>query len=529
MKTIDEQALKQIVQDILGMGIRVQMKNEPMGFAVAYLNGLQHPAARGARGEIKIGQLRKIGEDETILRDTNTDAPYTEYIRYREGTISFRFESDSGSLQTVRAMDLAETVRNAFYETKWRDRLREECNFAIGTMQDIEDLDYSWDNRQIDVAILDVQINHTYSTIDADPDYFTKVNDDMAHIPEVTPQAPVLDSTELVSDIAGGVVVVRGSRFTELDRVVIDDVPHAPIAWSDTWLAVAAPAHVAGTATLLVRNPYGGDSEAGTLEYFTPRTLSGSVATYYAEDFVASGDPFNDELWFADSMFILYCYPDVWRPIVRAGATYMHNPRNLTNPFPPPAGVVFQCQQFDSEFTTAKLTTVLPGDDYFVQITGSFDPGQTTEDSDANETSLICTNFADFSVWASKIGGNTIRVAHNGGPSIGVPFTPHSNCTVQVRYLHATQTLQIRLVDEHNVNTSWTIVTVAPIATKTNDIFNFTERSSIVGYPLPMFSTFTGLENSFFNYISFRGFTDDPTADKLLQWAAQHGGIMLTG
>lgn len=194
MIVIEEAMLVQVVKEIIGRGIKVEVRNRPMGHAFA-------PGLRGARVEIVVPRvLRKVGEDERRENKVFVDvdgAPVEqleeEYVCTREGTISFRVECDSGIRVDLRAVNLAEDLRNAFRRSEWRDRLR-ACGFAVADMREIVDLEFAWDDRMIDVAILDVDFNATYSYTISDADYFTRVNDDANHVPRdpdiPTPEQP---------------------------------------------------------------------------------------------------------------------------------------------------------------------------------------------------------------------------------------------------------------------------------------------------------------------------------------------------
>lgn len=178
MIVIEEAMLLQVIREIVGRGIRVELRNRPMAAAFA--------SVRGARVEVVVpSSFRKIGEDErreNVVTVGGVEQLEVEYVCTREATLSIRFESDSGARAELRAANIAEDVRNAFFRKVWRDRLR-ACGFAVATMNNIQDFEATWDNRAIDVAVLDIEVNASYSYTEASADYFDHVNDERNRVP----------------------------------------------------------------------------------------------------------------------------------------------------------------------------------------------------------------------------------------------------------------------------------------------------------------------------------------------------------
>ncbi len=172
MIIIEEAMFLQVIKEIVGRGIKIELRNRPSGAAFA--------AVRGARVEIVLpSSWRKIGEDErreNIVLVGGVEQLEEEYVRTREGTISIRVECDSGIRVDLRATNIAEDIRNALRKQRWRDRIR-ECGIAVATMRNVIDTEMVWDERAIDVAVLDIDVNATYSDKDQDADYFTVVNE----------------------------------------------------------------------------------------------------------------------------------------------------------------------------------------------------------------------------------------------------------------------------------------------------------------------------------------------------------------
>lgn len=173
---IEETMLMQLVRDIIGMGIPVEMKNGPRAMSVSQV--------RGGRCEITISSLRTVGTDERRENKVQVPDPDNvgqfievleeEYVRLREATISFRFESDAGPNVRLSSYNLAECLRNALYQREYRIRLK-QCGCAVQKLEATQDFDMTWDNRRVDVAVLDMQVNIGYSQVRTPDGWFTTV------------------------------------------------------------------------------------------------------------------------------------------------------------------------------------------------------------------------------------------------------------------------------------------------------------------------------------------------------------------
>lgn len=186
MIVIEEAMFLQVAREIIGRGIKVELRNRPQGAMFAQ--------TRGARVEVIMPRTwRQVGTDEkrenkvTVL---GVEQLQEEYVCTREAAISMRFESDSGIRADLRAQCIAEDFRNALRRVEWRDRLR-ACGFAVSTLSDVIDVEYTVDTRAFDVSIFDVMINASYSYTIADVDFFTVVND--ANEVKRDPSIPTID------------------------------------------------------------------------------------------------------------------------------------------------------------------------------------------------------------------------------------------------------------------------------------------------------------------------------------------------
>lgn len=188
MIVLNEEKFIALIKSIVGGGINVELRNRPQAAAFADY--------RGARIELVMPQnLRELSNErrEHVVVVDGVEQLNEEYVAMREGTIDVRVESDSGASQEHRAINIAESIRNALYRQGIRDRLRNDCGFAIAAT-DIVDLEYAWDDRLIDVAILTLEINVGYSKVSEGADYFNRVNN-ANEVPR-DPNIPTIDQPD---------------------------------------------------------------------------------------------------------------------------------------------------------------------------------------------------------------------------------------------------------------------------------------------------------------------------------------------
>lgn len=156
-----------------------------------------------------------------------------------------------------------------------------------------------------------------------------------------------------------------------------------------------------------------------------------------------------------------------------------------------------------------------------MQFVGAWDEGLTAVDSSVNETCLLCVMGNGFAIWPSQMQGGTLRVQHNGGPSIGAPYVPGRKVVCQVRYLAAEDKLQIRT----ELGPWATLEGVPDVTDLAAKVQLFLLQSSLAVAGSAAVSGLTTFTNSYADSIVFTADVDNTNADRLFIWGASRAWL----
>jgi len=240
---VNQEAIRQALAFCIGEGITVYWDGEPEMpmYTVPYTVGVGPAGA--CYVVVKLGQAIQVGGDD-FRNDFNETSELVEMTvsGNRLATLSLRVESNSREEST----ETTERVRTRLRFRAPREILK-AANISIASIEATQNVDYSWDNRDISACVLDIRLNIGSNDRDEDVTYIETVN-----TTDVV-SGPARPRVTTAVDMSG-TVAINGTGYELGALVVIDGQTYTPAMVEPTLILVSAPLPP-GTYTVTVINP----------------------------------------------------------------------------------------------------------------------------------------------------------------------------------------------------------------------------------------------------------------------------------